>query len=125
GAGRALARAGARRARVRRRGRPLAGRGLPPGLPGVAVLVRVPGVPRPRGADEAVHPARPRPDRCRAERGVPAAPGAVDVRDHRPPPRGEVLQCPLTGATRTGSPPSSSTWTVCWSTPSTAGRGPR
>ena len=68
----------------------------------------------------------PGADRRGAVRGAPAAPRAVDGRDHRAPPRGEVLQRPLTRSTGARVPaelpPCCSTWTACWSTPSRTGR---
>ena len=67
-----------------------------PGLPRVALLLRLPGLPGPRGPrrswcellDAGAH-------RRLAVRGAPAAPRAVDRRARRPPPGGQVLQCRL------------------------------
>ena len=62
------------------------------GLPGLALLLRLPGLPRPRGPGQAVRAARARADRRRALRGVPAPPRAVHLRHRRAPPGGQVLQ---------------------------------
>ena len=99
---------------------------LPAGLPRLALLVRLPGLPRPRGAGEARRAARAGADRRRAVRGVPAAPGAVDVARsivHHPEAKyfNAVTWCAVTPCFR--SRPCCSTWTACSSTPSTAGAG--
>ena len=60
GAGRVLARPGPRRARVRRRRGPRAGRRAQAGLPGIALLVRLPGLPGSRGPGQDRGPARAR-----------------------------------------------------------------
>ena len=62
------------------------------------LLLRLPGLPRPGGPRQDRRAARAGADRRRAVRGVPAAPRAVDRRDRRPPPRGEVLQRTMSGA---------------------------
>ena len=92
GAGRVLARAGPARARhlglrSRRPGRLLPGR-----LPRRAVLDRLSRLPGPGRPGQDGPPARASPDRRGAVRGDAVASGAVDRRDRRPPPRGEVLQ---------------------------------
>ena len=76
---------------LRRRGRPVARRPVPPAVPRLAVLVGLPRVPGPRGPGEARRAAHPRQDRREAHRGVPARARAEHLGDHRPPPRGQVL----------------------------------
>src|SRR5581483_175080 len=65
--------------------------------PGQAVLVGLPGLPRSRGAREAVPAAAGREDRRLAHERLPAHAGTVDRRDGRPPPAGEVLLDARTG----------------------------
>ena len=92
GAGRVLARAGARRARARRRrpGRP--GRHTQGRLSGLPVLVRLPGLPGPGGPGQDHAAAGARPDRGYAVGGIPAGAGAVDRRHHHPPSGSQLLQ---------------------------------
>ncbi len=61
-------------------------------VPGRALLARLPGMPQPRGPGTHRPAARAGAHRRTAVRGVPAAPGAVDRRDHHPPPGGGLLQ---------------------------------
>ena len=77
---------------LRRRGRPLARGAVPPAVPRLAVLVGLPGLPRPRRPGEGRRAARDRPHRRVDHRGVPPRARAVDLGDHRPPPGGEVLR---------------------------------
>ena len=65
---------------------------VPPAVPRVALLVGLPGVPRPRRPGEGRRAARDRPHRRGAHRGVPPRARAVDLGDRRPPPRGQVLR---------------------------------
>src|SRR4029079_7773409 len=88
---RALAPTHPRGVGLRRRGRPDARRLVPAAVPRLAVLVGLPRVPRARGSGEARRPARAASHRCEAHRGVPARARAEHLRDHRPPPRGQVL----------------------------------
>ena len=74
------------------RGRPVARRAVPPAVPRVALLVGLPGVPRPRRPGQARRAARVPPHRHEAHRGVPARARAEHLGDHRPPPRGQVLR---------------------------------
>src|SRR5262249_25212256 len=76
---------------LRRRGRPDAGRPVPPAVPRVALLMGLPGVPRPRGPGQGDRAPRRRTHRRHPHGGVPPRPGAEHVGDHRPPPRGEIL----------------------------------
>ncbi len=92
GAGRALARPGPGGARLRRRGPGRPGGVLQAGVPRRPLLVRLPGLPGPGGPAAGARAAAVLPDRGVAVGGVPAAPGAVDVRDRGAPPRGEVLR---------------------------------
>ena len=71
---------------------------LAPGVPRLALLLRLPGLPGPRGPGPGHGAAAPGADRREPVRGVPAAPRAVDVRAGRPPPRGQVLQRPMTSS---------------------------
>ena len=95
GARRVLACAGARRARLLRRGLRLTRRRVPAGLSRIALLVRLPGLSRPRGSRPAGRAAPARADRRDAERGASAASRAVHRRAGGAPPRGEVLQRPM------------------------------
>ena len=52
----------------------------------------LPRLPRRRGPGQGGRAAAVGAGRHRAVRGVPAHAGAVDVGDHRPPPRGQVLR---------------------------------
>ena len=87
---------------LRRRGRPDARRAVPPAVPRRALLVGLPGVPRPRGQRHGGRAARGRAPRHRGERGdrlaVPAR--ADHVGHHLPPPPGQVLRRSLTGPAR-------------------------
>src|SRR5919106_1511016 len=76
---------------LRRRGRPHPGRVVPPAVPGLALLVGLPGVPRSRGSGQGGGAARDRAHRCDSHRGVPSRARAEHICDHRPPSRGEVL----------------------------------
>ena len=70
---------------------------LRPGLPRRALLLRLPApAPTSRTGRRSSSCSSPERIGVDALRGVPAAPRAVDRRDRRPPPRGEVLQRPLT-----------------------------
>ena len=91
GARRAVAPPHPRGVGLRRRGRPVPRRAVPPAVPRVALLVGLPGVPGPRGPGEARRAAHARQDRRGAHRGVPARARAEHLRDHRPAPRGQVL----------------------------------
>src|SRR5690606_26436080 len=76
-----------------RRGGPGRHRGHPRrAVPGLPLLVRLPGLPEPGGPAAALRAARPVADRRLALGGVPAPPRAVHLRADRPPPGGEVLQ---------------------------------
>ena len=92
GARRAVAPAHPRGVGLRQRGRPEPGRAVPSAVPRFAVLVGLPRVPRPRRPGQARRPPRAAPDRREAHRGVPARARAEHLRDHRAPPRGEVLR---------------------------------
>ena len=106
-----------RGARVRRRGRPDPDRPVPPAVPGRALLVGLPGLPRPDRQRQGRGAAGRGPHRRHGQRGVPAQPRADDRRHHLPPPRGQVLRrVTLTWAARAGP--------VAVRSPSLAG-GPR
>ncbi|CAG6396802.1 HAD family hydrolase [Actinacidiphila cocklensis] len=98
GAGRVLARQGALRAGLRGRGPGRRGGHVRAEVPRCALLAGLRGLPRPGGPGQDRRAAGAGADRREAVGGVPAAPGAVHRRDRHPPPRGEVLQRPLTGA---------------------------
>ncbi len=85
---------------LRRRGPGPAGGLLRPALPRCAVLLRLRGLPEPRGPGQAGRPARAGADRRQALRGVPAAPRAVDRRARAPPPGGDLLQREVTARAR-------------------------
>ncbi len=93
GARGALARPGARRARLRRRGRarpvrhPRSSSTAARGTPGATRPA-----PTSRTRRRSQDLLRVGADRRRAVRGVPAHARAVDVGDHRAPPRGQVLR---------------------------------
>ena len=76
---------------LRRRGRPDARRPVQAAVPGVALLLGLPRLPRPRRPGQGRRPPRDRTHRRDRLRGVPAPPRAVHLGDHRPPPRGQVL----------------------------------
>ena len=101
GAGRVLAPPHPRGVGLRRRGRPDDRRPVPPAVPRRALLVGLPGVPRPRGQRHRRPPARRRPPRHRGVGGdrLAVPPRADDVGDHLPPPAGEVLHRPLSART--------------------------
>ena len=86
GHGRVLAPPHPRRARLRRRGRPLAGRPVPPDLSRRALLVGLSGLPGPHGQRQGGRAPGRRPRRRDGERGIPAAPRADHRRHHLPPP---------------------------------------
>ena len=67
------------------------------GLHRRALLLRLSRLSRPRGAVHDGPAARAGADRGDPQRGAAAAPGAVDRRVDRAPPRGDVLQRPVTG----------------------------
>ncbi len=117
GTGRVLARPGAGRARHRRRRPGRAGRHPAGGLPGLPVLLRLPGLPRPGGPGQGDAAARAGPDRGQPVGGIPARPRAVHRRADRPPSAGQLFQ-------RLSSGPCCSTWTACWWTPSRCGTRP-
>ena len=99
GHGRVLASPRTGRARLRRRGRPLAGRPLPPDVSGRALLVGLSGLPGPHRQRQGRRAPRRRAHRRDGERGVPDAPRADHRRHHLPPPRGQVLRGLTTAAT--------------------------
>ena len=126
GAGRVLARAGARGARLRApRTTPRSTRIFRQGYRGSRYSFGYPACPDLEDQAKVFELLRPGPDRRRAVRGVPAAPRAVHVGDHRAPPRGEVLQRPMTPREAAACRRCCSTWTGCWSTPSRCGSAPR
>jgi 5-methyltetrahydrofolate--homocysteine methyltransferase len=69
----------------------LHGLSVPSAVPGIALFVGLPGVPRPRGPGQGGGAARHRAHRRDPHRGVPPRARAEHVGDRRPPPRGEVL----------------------------------
>src|SRR5205823_4179041 len=69
----------------------------PPGLPGRALLVGLPRLPRPGGQPQGGRPPGRRPHRRGRERGLPVRARADHLRPHLPPPQGQVLRRPLTG----------------------------
>src|SRR3546814_16773366 len=81
----------------RRRGRPGAGRPVPPAVPRRALLVGLPGLPRPRGQRHRPRAARRRPPRPRVQRGhrLPVPPRADHLGADLPPPPSQVLRTPL------------------------------
>ena len=83
---------------LRRRGRPDAGRPVPPAVPRRPLLVGLPGLPRPRGQRHGPRAARRRPHRPRVRRGdrLPVPARADHLGAHLPPPPGQVLRRPLT-----------------------------
>ena len=99
GAGRVLAPADAGGVGLRPRGRPVAGRPVPPAVPGRPLLVGLPGLSRPRGQHDGPRPAGGRADRAGVQRGhgLPVPARADHVRARLPPPAGQVLRGPLTG----------------------------
>jgi 5-methyltetrahydrofolate--homocysteine methyltransferase len=98
GPGRAVAPPDPRGDGLRRRGRPVARRSVQAAVPRRALLVGLPGLPRPRGQRHRRPAARRRADRHRGQRGdrlaVPAR--ADHLGDHLPSPAGQVLRRPLT-----------------------------
>jgi len=82
---------------LRRRGRPDPDGAVPPAVPRWALLVGLPGLPRPRGQREGRRAARRRPHRHRGQRRdrLPVPARADDLGDHPPPPQGQVLRRPL------------------------------
>jgi 5-methyltetrahydrofolate--homocysteine methyltransferase len=77
---------------LRRRGRPVTGGLVQAAVPRVAVFVGLSRVPRARGADEGRGTLGDRTHRRDAHRGVTSRARAVDLGDHRPPPRSQVLR---------------------------------
>ena len=73
-------------------------------LPGLPVLLRLPGLPGPGGPGRGDAAAAAGPDRGRAVRGVPAGPGAVHRRDDRASPGSQVLQHLTRGAAASARP---------------------
>src|SRR5256886_16681204 len=61
-------------------------------LPWDPRLLRLPGVPEPRGPADPLPPARTRDDRPRPHGGLRDGPGGVGLGARLPPPRREVLQ---------------------------------
>ena len=106
GAGRVLAPPHPRGVGLRRRGRAQPGRALPPAVPGRALLVGLPRLPRSRGQREGGRAPRRRAHRHRGQRGdrVPVPARADDFGDPPAPPQGQVLRRPL-GTARTVTPP--------------------
>ena len=92
GPGRVLAPPHPRGMGLRRRGRAHPHGPLPPAVPGRALLVGVPGLPRPRGQRQGGRAPRRRSHRGRRQRRVPDAPRADHRRHHLPPPEGQVLR---------------------------------
>ena len=90
---------------VRGRGRPDDRWAVPPAVPRRAVLVGLSRLPGPRGQRHGGPAARRRAPGHRGQRGdrlaVPT--GADDLRDHLPPPPGQVLRRPLAILTTVGS----------------------
>src|SRR6185437_5306815 len=87
-----LARAGPQGTGDRERGPGGPRRLLQRQVPGRALLVRLPGLPRPGGPRQGRAPAAAGTHRRGTLRGDAAPPGAVHRRDRHPPPGRQVLQ---------------------------------
>src|SRR5205807_5952269 len=61
-------------------------------IPGDPRLLRLPGVPEPRGPADPLPPARARDDRPAPHGGLHDGPGGLRVRARLPPSRREILQ---------------------------------
>ena len=84
---------------LRRRGRPVAGRPVPPAVPRRPLLVGLPGLPRPRGQRHdrsTLLDGRPHRRECSPRRPASSTSPSRPPGPHLPPPPGQVLRRPLT-----------------------------